>query len=110
MLKTAILNVHLDSPFEILKAQLKLVPERERLETIELESKSHDNKVNLIADEPYQITVSGDWYKEQTFKHSINKNETKHVEMQFKETADGNLANNWIGEWSDKPLLILDGN
>ena len=110
MLQKAILNVHLDSPFEILKAQLKLVPERDRLETFEAESSSHENKFNVIADEPYQITVSGDWYKKQTFKHSINKNETKRIEMQFKDIADGNLDNNWIGEWSSEPILILDGN
>ena len=110
MLQKAILNVHLDSPFEILKAQLRLVPERDRLEIFEVESSNHDNKFNVIADEPYQITISGDWYKEQTFKHSINKNETKHVVMQFKEIAEGNLDNNWIGDWSSKPSLILDGN
>ena len=107
MLKKAILNVHLDSPFEILKAQLKLVPERNRLESFEVESSSHDNKFNVIADEPYQITISGDWYKEQTFKHSINTNETKRVEMQFKDTADGNLDNNWIGEWAERPEIIF---
>ena len=110
MLQKAILNVHLDSPFEILKAQLRLVPERERLETFEVESSSQENKFNVIADEPYQITVSGDWYQEQTFKYSINKNDTKRVELQFKDTADGNLDNAWIGEWSSKPILILDGN
>lgn len=108
MLKKAILNVHLDSPFEILKAQLKLVPERNRLESFEVESSSHDNKFNVIADEPYQITISGDWYKEQTFKHSINTNETKRVEMQFKDTADGNLDNNWIGEWAERPEIIFN--
>lgn len=110
MLQKAILNVHLDSPFEILKAQRRLVPERERLETFEVESSSQENKFNVIADEPYQITVSGDWYQEQTFKYSINKNDTKRVELQFKDTADGNLDNAWIGEWSSKPILILDGN
>ena len=110
MLQKAILNVHLDSPFEILKAQLRLVPERERLETFEVESSSQENKFNVIADEPYQITVSGDWYQEQTFKYSINKNDTKRVELQFKDTADGNLDNAWIGEWSSEPKLILDGN
>ncbi len=110
MLQKAILNVHLDSPFEILKAQLRLVPERERLETFEVESSSQEKKFNVIADEPYQITVSGDWYQEQTFKYSINKNDTKRVELQFKDTADGNLDNHWIGNWSDKPTLILDGN
>lgn len=110
MLKKAILNVHLDSPFEILKAQLKLVPERERLETFEVESSSHKNTFNVIADESYQITISGDWYKAQIFKHSINKNDTKRVELQFKDTADGNLDNAWIGEWSSEPKLIFDGN
>lgn len=109
MLQKAILNVHLEAPSEILKAQLKLVPERERLETFEVESSSHENKFNVIADEPYQITVSGDWYQEQTFKHSIHKNETKRIELQFKEVADGNLDNNWIGNWSSEAKLILNG-
>ena len=101
---------------------LKLVPEivapvtvvfkptNELYPTIEKTTNKALTTIYEVYHDVYGIDLTSDWYKSIHIERTMDKADEIELNVEFKEIAEGNLANNWIGEWSSKPILILDGN
>ena len=101
---------------------LKLVPElvapvtvvfkptNELYPTIEKTTNKALTTIYEVYHDVYGIDLTSDWYKSIHIERTIDNANDIELNVEFKGIAEGNLDNNWIGEWSSKPLLILDGN
>lgn len=101
---------------------LKLVPElvapvtvvfkptNELYPTIEKTTNKALTTIYEVYHDVYGIDLTSDWYKSIHIERTIDSADDIELNVAFKEVAEGNLDNSWVGEWSSKPILILDGN
>ena len=85
-------------------------PTNELYPTIEKTTSKALTTIYEVYHDVYGIDLTSDWYKSIHIERTIDSGDDIELNVAFKEIAEGNLANNWIGEWSSEPKLIFDGN
>ncbi|MER0122433.1 phage tail spike protein [Streptococcus sp. ZJ100] len=90
--------------------ELQLRPTDSRFPVIEQALTQQESSVLSVYYGGYTVRYASDWYQEATTHFTVADDKNKLVlPLRFKGMADGNLANQYEGSWSDKPVMILDG-
>lgn len=99
------LNAH-----HLLPVSVFLRPRNTLYPTVEKTLHGASETIYAVYHDTYTVTATSDWYHTIAGRTvTIADSEPVVLSLLFKEIADGNLENKYIGEWSNSPEIILHG-
>lgn len=109
LLSKSTLTVNLQAPNALRSVTVNLIPQLERLETIENTMATETSEFSIYDGKEYQLRIFNNWYQTIDKIIIIQGDMTTSIQLAYREYVKGDVTSDRLLKWSGDPNLMIRG-